>query len=266
MKWLGHVSRKAMRLMQPLVPRESGGVTILAYHLVGGGTQSPVDVPLDAFRAQLAELRDCAHVCSLADAITHLNAGTNGKKPMVVITFDDGFDNFRTTAWPALRELDLPCTLYVPVGFVEGTVGAPLRGAEMLAAIEWKALRALASDPQLTIGSHSWGHQDLRRMGLQELRDDLRRSQDRLQDRLQRPIVDFCYPQAKWSRPVEEEVQALYCTAAIAGGRRNTGDRFNVLRLGRIPVRRDIPVTMVPLVESTVWLEEWAASHARLIA
>jgi hypothetical protein len=65
---------------------------------------------------------------------------------------------------------------------------------------------------------------------------------------------------------VEAEVQRVYRTAVVAGGRRNVARGFNALRLGRIPVRTDTPMSLAPVVQSTVWLEEWAASHARLFA
>jgi peptidoglycan/xylan/chitin deacetylase (PgdA/CDA1 family) len=265
MSWLARACREAVRLIQPLVPRESRGVTILTYHLVGAGTQSVVDLPVEAFRAQLSELREIAHVCSLADAVNRLEEGLVGSRPTVVVTFDDGFDNFRTRAWPLLRELEVPCTFYVPVGFVEGTSATPLREAEGLRPIEWSALRKLASEPLLTIGSHSWSHQDLRFLSVDEVRWDLWHSRERLQDRTGVPVEHFCYPRAKWSLAVEKEVQATYRTAVVAGGRRNVAGRFHPLRLGRIPVRRDMPVRLAPVVQSTVWLEEWAASHARVL-
>ena len=263
MSWLARASREAVRLMQPLVPRESRGVTILAYHLVGGGTQSIVDLPVDVFRAQLCELCEFAQVYSLAEAVNYLDAGTDSSRPVVAVTFDDGFDNFRTRAWPLLSELRVPCTFYVPVGFVEGTSGTPLRGVEGLRPIELNALRELASEPLLTIGSHGWRHQDLRLLGVDELRWDLRRSRECLQGRTGAPVEHFCYPQAKWSLAVEKEVHAMYRTAVVAGGRRNVAGRFHPLRLGRIPVRRDMPVQLAPVVQSLVCLEEWAASHAR---
>jgi len=266
MKWLARASREAVRLAQPLVPRESGGVTILTYHLVGAGTQSVVDLPIDVFRAQLSELRQLAHVCSLSDAVKHLEAGdVNLLRPLVVITFDDGFDNFRTQAWPLLRAMNMPCTLYVPVGFVDGEAGVPLRGVEGLKAIEWSALCELAADPLLTIGSHSWRHRDLRLLDVDGLRWDLRRSRERLEEQLRLPVEHFCYPQAKWSRALEPHVQAVYRTAVVAGGRRNIAGRFHPLRLGRIPLRRDMPIQLGAVLQSAVWLEEYVASYARAL-
>lgn len=265
MNWLARASREAVRLVQPLVPCDSRGVTILTYHLVGAGTQSVVDLPIDVFRGQLCELHEFAHVCSLADAVKQLEGGTEGPRPVVVVTFDDGFDNFRTQAWPLLRDLGIPCTLYVPVGFVEGLSGAPLSKAEDQKPLAWSALRELASERLLTLGSHSWYHRDLRVLSVDELRWDLRKSRECLEDRTGTSIEHFCYPRAKSSRVIEGEVRAIYRTAVVAGGRRNLPGRFHPLRLGRIPVRRDMPVRLAPVVRSTVWLEEWAASHARTL-
>ena len=89
------------------------------------------------------------------------------------------------------------------------------------------------------------------------------RSREYLQEITGLPIEHFCYPQAKWSRAVEREVCAQYRSAVVAGGRRNRAHRFHSWRLGRIPIRTDMPVHLAPAIESTVWLEEWAASHVR---
>jgi peptidoglycan/xylan/chitin deacetylase (PgdA/CDA1 family) len=262
---MSRASREAVRMMQLLVPCDSRGVTILTYHLVGADTASPVDLPTDVFRSQLCELAEFADVVSLDEAVNHLDTGADNERPVVVITFDDGFDNFRTHAWPLLRNLGMPCTLYVPVGFLDGISGSPLTGAETLRPIEWAALRDLASERRLTIGSHSWCHGDMRGLTPEDLRVDLRRSRESLEERTGQGVEHFCYPRAKWSRRVEAEVGAVYRTAVIAGGRRNVAGRFRSLRLSRIPIRRDMPVRLAPVVRSAVWLEEWAASYARAL-
>ncbi len=264
MRWLKRASRGTVRLMQPLVPRGSRGVTILTYHLVGAGTGSPVDLPIETFRSQLCELKEFARVVSLDEGVRLLETGVGSDvRPAVVITFDDAFDNFRTRAWPLLEELSLPSTLYVPVGFIEGACGLPLRGIPELKPIAWSALRELASHPLLTIGSHSWRHRDLRQLAEPELRTDLRLSRERLEDQTGHLVDHFCYPQAKWSHEVERHVQSTYRTAVVAGGCRNIPGKFHPLRLGRVPVRRDMPAELAGIVRSTVWLEEWAANHTR---
>ena len=50
------------------------GVTVLIYHRVGGGSDSEVDLDVDAFRAQLEHLREHHTVVSLDDAAAILGS------------------------------------------------------------------------------------------------------------------------------------------------------------------------------------------------
>ncbi|MGA7759846.1 MAG: polysaccharide deacetylase family protein, partial [Ilumatobacteraceae bacterium] len=90
------------------------GITVLIYHRVGGGSDSEIDLDLDAFRAQLEHLREHHSVVSLDDAAAILGsdpeAPTGGPtdQSSVVITFDDGTDDFCDHVVPALVEYDLP--------------------------------------------------------------------------------------------------------------------------------------------------------------
>ena len=46
---------------------------------------------------------------------------------MVAVTFDDGYREVYTRAWPVLRDLRIPATVFLPTGFMEGTAPAPIR-------------------------------------------------------------------------------------------------------------------------------------------
>jgi peptidoglycan/xylan/chitin deacetylase (PgdA/CDA1 family) len=63
--------RKVVRRLQTLVPSLHSGAMILAYHLVGARTSSPVDLPPDLFEAHLDSL--AAPVVSLDAALEQLN-------------------------------------------------------------------------------------------------------------------------------------------------------------------------------------------------
>lgn len=52
------------------------------------------------------------NVITLEEGVSRLESGTL-EENSVVITFDDGFDNFYTHAWPILNDLNLPATLYL---------------------------------------------------------------------------------------------------------------------------------------------------------
>jgi len=253
--------RRALRVAQQAVPRAGRGGTVLAYHLVGAGTASPVDLPALTFRRQMKELAGGAEVVPLREMVDRLRAGRVGPRPLVTLTFDDAYRNFAEVAWPVLRELGLPASLFVPVGFVEGVSPPPLAGAE-LPPISWDGLAELA-DGGVEIGSHTWSHAELPGLSDAEIDGELRRSRDRLEERLGRPVESFCYPRALWNRRTEERVGRVYRRAVVGGGRRIGPRGLRPLRISRIPVRNDGPVPIAPMVSCPVWLDEWAADLAR---
>lgn len=258
--------RRLVRAVQRLAPPARGpGATVLAYHLVGGGTGSPVDLPEDLFRRQVEELAGLAEVVSLGEAVRRLTmADAGAQRPLAVLTFDDAYANFLDCAWPVLAELGLPATLFVPVGFLDGTHPPPIRGADLPPA-RWAELAAAVAGGRLEIGSHSWTHRDLRTLAAEEVRNELGRARRRLEERLETHAAAFCYPRGLWSRRIEREVAAVHEVAVIGGGGRLAAGRVRPLRIERVSLRRDGPASLAPLLRARTWLEErWADRLRRL--
>jgi len=54
---------------------------------------------------------------SLETALAMLATGESGARPLAVITFDDGFRDFYTTAWPIIQRHGFTATMYLPTRF-----------------------------------------------------------------------------------------------------------------------------------------------------
>jgi peptidoglycan/xylan/chitin deacetylase (PgdA/CDA1 family) len=266
--------RRPIRALQALLPQASApGCTVLCYHLVGAGTASPVDLPRELFRRQMEDLAETAEVLPLAEAIETVRlrarAGSDGRapaattdRPLAAVTFDDAYRNFSEAAFPILRELGIPVTLFVPVGFVEGEHPAPIRSAP-LPALSWAELQELVDSGLVTVGSHTWSHPDLPSLPDDRVDRELERSRERLEERLGDPVRSFCYPRGLWSRRVERRVGRVYELAAVGGGWRFGRTRSNPLRIQRVPLRADGPFAIEPVLRAPVWLEEWIADAVR---
>jgi peptidoglycan/xylan/chitin deacetylase (PgdA/CDA1 family) len=98
----------------------SDGATILMYHAV---THEPLRVMDWAFvqerrfRDQMLYLKRHCRVVPLRDLPAAIHAGA--RQPVVALTFDDGFQNNYSVAFPILRELDLPATIFLATDFVD---------------------------------------------------------------------------------------------------------------------------------------------------
>jgi peptidoglycan/xylan/chitin deacetylase (PgdA/CDA1 family) len=75
-------------------------------------------MPVSQFRQQMEYLTRNFHVISL-DQIARGDFSSNGQKHCVAITFDDGYrDNF-LCAFPVLKELGIPATIFLATGYIE---------------------------------------------------------------------------------------------------------------------------------------------------
>lgn len=89
-------------------------IPVLAYHGVTKNVMQDIDIEIEKFRKQMKWLSDNDYETLTMDELydwKNGNLAIKGKK--VVITFDDGKEDFYTTAMPILEEYDLKATVFV---------------------------------------------------------------------------------------------------------------------------------------------------------
>jgi peptidoglycan/xylan/chitin deacetylase (PgdA/CDA1 family) len=255
-------ARRIVRLLQIFVPpRRSHSLTILAYHLIGGRTSSPVDIPSADFENHLESLARSSSAVRFSIGTGQLTERPESPRSTTAVTFDDAFANFKEEALPLLERYEIPALLYVPVGFVNGASRSPLHGAEGQLAIGVDDLRSLAQHPLVEIGAHSWTHPDMRKLGVDQFARELGEARDQLEQWTGNAVPHFCYPRALWNRRSERRVRTVYATATIGGGRANHVDT-DPMRLQRVSIRRD-SAPLEHILRTALWLEEFFADWVR---
>ncbi len=107
-------------------PRVSpGSVNILAYHRVvadiGKAERDAIYgivVSTATFRRHCELLRRKYDVVSLETAMRFADDRRETSRPIAVITFDDGYVDFYEEAFPVLKELGLPATVFLPTDYI----------------------------------------------------------------------------------------------------------------------------------------------------
>ncbi len=147
------------------------------------------------------------------------------------ISFDDAHPSVLELAVPALAELGVPATVFVPTCHV----------GEARRVMGWAELRELSKTPGWTVGSHNASHA---RMGWrlydesedaqrERLFEEARSSRETLEERLDLPIELFAYPFGE-APPIAREAvaEAGYRAAfTVADSSEWGGDRFGIPRL-----------------------------------
>jgi peptidoglycan/xylan/chitin deacetylase (PgdA/CDA1 family) len=97
---------------------------VLTYHRVDEVEARPDLSPVtlsaspEGFAAQMQLLRDEFHVVSLDEVRAAAAGDACLPRRAVLLTFDDAYRDFAEHAWPVLRALKLPATLFVPTAYV----------------------------------------------------------------------------------------------------------------------------------------------------
>jgi peptidoglycan/xylan/chitin deacetylase (PgdA/CDA1 family) len=115
-------SARLIGLLERLDPGRSHLLPVLCYHRVCDPSAEPrahrgLCVPPAAFAEQLDALAARYEVVTLADVLDARRHEHRLPRRALLITFDDAYDDFASTAWPMLRERSLPAALFVPTGF-----------------------------------------------------------------------------------------------------------------------------------------------------
>jgi peptidoglycan/xylan/chitin deacetylase (PgdA/CDA1 family) len=109
--------------------RRAGGrrVLILSYHRVVEDYESELRrsipgllISKETFRRHLEEARRSGfELASLEDALDVMAGRRSASRDLCVVTFDDGYRDVYRHAFPILKAMGVPATLYLPAAFVD---------------------------------------------------------------------------------------------------------------------------------------------------
>jgi peptidoglycan/xylan/chitin deacetylase (PgdA/CDA1 family) len=208
----------ADRLLRAGQPRREARV--LYYHRIADEPHRACVSPRD-FHDQMRYLRDQGHaVVSLREIALALERGDDPAPGTVAVTFDDGFADSYTAAFPTLSSLAIPATIFVVVGAIGSRLHVLRDRPAGVSALTWEQIRAMPRD-LVTVGSHTVTHPNLTRLSPGALDDELGQSRDVIA-RETGVVPDlFCYPRGDFDDTVRRAVRRagyrLACTTRPGG-------------------------------------------------
>ncbi len=243
----------------------------LTYHHVADGAGDRLTVDVAGFEAQVRYLADRGYATlHAAEFVRCLRGETPAPDRAVLLTFDDGYVDTWSYAFPILRRYRVKATLFLVTGWVstaprhrntledvwQGAPAATLppvpphdaaraelarRGPASPLALAWEEVAAMERSGVMNIQSHTHTH-PLCRVGHEidegRLRQELRRSRELIEGHLGTRCRYLCWPRGWFNEPAvriarEEGYEACFSTLPGANG---AGTDTGALR--RIDVKR----------------------------
>ena len=206
-------------------------IPILMYHYIRT-VSDPNDklgiglsVPPEKFISQLDYLQTQGY-----DTINFndVAAGNIPSKP-IILTFDDGYQDFYTSAYPELKKRNMTAVSFVIVN---------KNGGDYMNNSEIKEL----ADNNIEIGSHTLSHPDLSKLTDAKAATEINQSKDDIEKITGKKIISFCYPSGEFNdgtvKLVKEAGYSFATTTKIG-----IGEFKNPLELSRDRMNNDTNIT-----------------------
>ncbi len=173
----------------------------LLYHLVMDEPYSPYSylfVREADFEAQLAAIKESGIPTYFAD-----EPEKAGGKPCLVLTFDDGYEDNYTTAFPLLSQYEIKATVFLIADMI-GTEGH----------LSEEQIREMAKSGLIRFGSHTLSHPKLTELDEESLVRELVLSKERIEEVTGERVEALAYPNGLYNETVEKAAKKAgyrYC-------------------------------------------------------
>ena len=200
-------------------------VMVLNYHKIDN-TFISLAVRPDDFEAQRKYLSENGYHTISPDELYDSLAGT-GELPEnpVLITFDDGYVDNYTNAYPILKKYGFKATIFVITSFLGKDKNY----------MTWDQARELDANG-ISIESHTVDHKSMTDLTDEQLRMELVESKKKAEKELGHPVEYMAYPTGTYNLHIAEMVKEAGYKAAFTIKYGNVDKASNIYALERVPI------------------------------
>lgn len=208
---------------------------ILTYHSIDSNG-SIISIHPEVFRWQMAFLKNCGKKgVSLREYLNARATPFTDSTQLVVLTFDDGFENFYDVVLPVLLQHGFTATVFI----VTGSVGRTSKWQKKTGIPEFELMRwnqiLECHQEGIEIGSHTVDHINLVSLNPYHLRRQVLQSKEHIESNVNTEVTSFCYPYGDYDQNTIDQVQNAGYRAAVTRQVEyldSDAERFELPRLG----------------------------------
>ena len=213
--------------------KNSQGVAILTYHSLDE-SGSVLSTPPGVFAEQMRILNESDVKVVPLWGVGDTLEGTVPSKPLVAITFDDGFMSVYENGFPVLVRYGLPATIFLVTDYCGKMNDWPSqpRWVKHQPLLGWTEVREM-NMAGITFGSHTRTHPDLRTLPPHQIEEELLDSKKSIEDALGRSVDLFAYPHGANNETIRNISRSFFslCCSTRLGFVRQESDPLALERL-----------------------------------
>ncbi len=213
-------------------------IPVLCYHRVCPANERGADSPSlcvspEQFYAQMRLLKWLGYrTLTPQDLVAYSESRKNLPKKSVLLTFDDGYEDNYTYAFPILKKLAFKATIFLVTNQINGKNVWDSGALSMLKENQIEEMHLGG----IIFGSHTETHCDLSRGNLEQLKIELVNSKKKLEEITHRFDLSFCYPYARLNPLAKQIVKENGYLCAFAGDSGSSNGNLDLFEIPKIPL------------------------------
>lgn len=209
----------------PVIQEDGRGVMVINYHKIENKHHS-LSVELNDFEKHMAWLHEYGyHSITPEQLYAFVNEGAELPDNPVLITFDDGYVDNYTNAYPIMRKYGFVGTIFVVTTFLDKFPGY----------LKWSQAREL-TDAGWNIESHTATHISMTEASDEKIKTELEKARADIQEKLGKEADFVAYPTGTYNLHIAQMVKDAGYKAAFTIKYDNVSRNSNVYALERVPI------------------------------
>ncbi|MBU1006750.1 MAG: polysaccharide deacetylase family protein [Candidatus Omnitrophica bacterium] len=224
-------------------------VPIIMYHNVDNNSEiSCLSVSPASFERQMRFLKDNGYNVVRLEDLPDIMKKEEARGKTIAITFDDGFENNYTSAYPVLKKLGLPATIFIVPGFI---------GRKDY--LTWDQVIEMSESGVISIGSHSMNHAYLSGFTGEDLEMEIAGSKRVIENHIGKNIYSFSYPIGAFNDEAKDSVKRAGYKIAVATNPGKKYPKHDLLAMKRLRISKTSDRLLVFWIETSgfyTWIKE----------
>lgn len=185
--------------------------------------QTGLTVYTDVFKNQMQYLKDRGYTAlTMNDLINFFDSGVAIPKRSVLLTFDDGYEDFYTDAYPILSSLGFHATMFTPSGLIENPD-----------YLKWDQISGM--NGLILFSNHTWSHKNVQ-VSTSSMKTEISTADTQLNERGYNNPKVFAYPYGLETSQAEAYLNSLNYKVAFTTVPGNTLCKKQRFALPRIRI------------------------------
>lgn len=231
--WKSHKRSLPQPLVPPIPKAISSKVPILMYHSIAVHPLNTLQIPPDSFAQQMQYLHTAGYNTITFEDLEDWESGKPIPVKPVLITFDDGYEDNYTFAYPVLQQYGFKATIFL----ISGHIGPPRH-------LSWDQIAQMRQSGLIEFGAHTETHQDLTTLTSDQQTEEISGSKQAIEGHIGAPVIAFNYPSGRYNDAVVQETSDAGYKFAVTTDPGYASLDQNTLRLHRVRIDGDEPLSV----------------------